>query len=334
MKKIILLFLVLFSSCYAAEDIVVQNRILAKINTQAISVVDVTKKMDFIFFREFQAYAHSNEARLEFYDANWRSFLDDMIDEQLILSSAKELKVTVSDGEVRQEIEDTLGPNVIAKIDQMSLTYPEVFKMVQNDLVVRRMVYAMVQSKATASITPARLKEAYEKYSAENPVEEAWNYKVLTIRAENELAAIAASQMLLKTIDVEKAPVDEAVKKISLQDVKITLSETLSRTAKSLSEAHKASLAGLKSKQHSSPIPSDKKEKETIFRIFFLEDYINGGKVEFASIGDNLKGSLVQQAVGIESLAWRKKLRERYGVDQDYLSLMVPDNFKPFSLQR
>lgn len=334
MKKIILLLLALFGTYYAAEDIVVQNRILAKINTQAISVVDVTKKMDFIFFREFQAYAHSNEARLEFYETNWRSFLDDMIDEQLILSSAKELKVTVNDGEVRQEIEDTLGPNVIAKIDQMSLTYPEVFKIVQNDLIVRRMVYVMVQSKATASITPSRLKESYEKYSADHPVEEAWNYKVLTIRAQNELAAIAASQILLKSIDIEKKPIDEALQKIALDNIKITLSETMSRTAQSLSEAHKAILIGLKNKEHSAPIPSVKKDDETIFRIFFLDDHTDGGKVDFTSLEEKLKGALIQEAVGIESLAWRKKLRRRYGIDQDYLSLMVPGNFKPFFLQK
>ena len=56
--------------------------------------------------------------------------------------------------------------------------------------------------------------------------------------------------------------------------------------------------------------------------------------MDFTSLEEKLKGALIQEAVGIESLAWRKKLRHRYGIDQDYLSLMVPGNFKPFFLQK
>lgn len=334
MKKLFLIFLCVFSALYAAENIVVQNRILAKINSQPISVVDVAKKMDFIFFREFQAYAHSEEARLEFYQTNWRSFLDDMIDEQLILSNAKDLKVTVSDGEVRQEIEDTLGPNVIDKIDQMALTYPEVFKMVQNDLIVRRMVYSMVQSKATTTVTPARVKEAYEKYAAEHPLEEAWNYRVVTIRSTTELGNVAAVQMLLKNVDSDKQSVVDAVNSFTMPDVKMTVSEELHRTPKTLSESHKAGLAGLSDQQHSSPIAVSKSETETVCRIFFLNEHKMGGKVVFSAIEDNLKSALIQQAVAVESTQWRKKLRDRYGIDEDYLALMVPSNFQPFSMRQ
>lgn len=332
MKKILCLLL-LASLLHGADNIIIHNRILAKINSQPISVIDVTKKMDFIFYREFQAYAHSDEARAEFYATNWRSFLDDMIDEQLILASAKEMKVTVSDGEVRQEMEETLGPNIIAKIDQMGLTYPEVFKMMQNDLLVRRMVYSMVHAKASAMITPARVKEAYEKYAMENPLEESWNYRVVTIRSSAELGAIAACQMLCKMVDQDKMSLAEVKESLQISDVQISLSEELHRTAKTLSESHKTGLAGLKDNEHSAPLNASTKEGETVYRLFFLTEYKPAGKVSFLTVEEKLKGALLQDAIAAESLAWRTKLRERYGIDAEYLALMVPTSFQPYGLK-
>lgn len=332
MKKFLCLLLTITCLAGAAEKIAIQNRILAKINGQPISVMDVTKKMDFIFFREFQAYAHSDEARLEFYLTNWRAFFDEMVDEQLILSNAKELKITASEGEVRQEIEETLGPNVIEKIDQMGLTYQEVFKMVQNDLTVRRMVGGMVHSKAATSVTPQQIKEAYEAYAQEHPIDEAWNYHVITVRSATELAALAAAQMLESKLTDNSLSLTEAVNTIQLADVKFTVSEELHRKISDLSASHKSVLQGLRTQEHSTPVDGGSKDGEHIYRIFVVTSYETPGKIPYASVEDRLKASLIEKAISQQSAQWRGKLRERYGIDNEYLSLMVPESFKPYNL--
>ena len=337
MKNVFVYIFLLVTFALGADNIVIQNRVLTRINNNTLSIMDLTKKMDMVFVREYPLYADSVEARFQFYNTNWRTFLTEMIDEQLILASAKDLKVTVSDGEVRQEIEDTLGPDVIPRIDQMNLTYQEVFKMVQNDLIVRRMSFAMVHAKATAQVSPQKIKTAYEQHCKEHPAEEAWNYQVLTIRSDKKLAAIAACQLLTKAIEQQNLKADEALKKLDghLADVQMNCSEELHRTAKSLSVSHQSALKNLKKGQHSGIIEqASQKPGETLYRVFFLNDYSPAGVVSLASIEDQLKGRLLQEASIVLSDEWREKLRNRYGFDEAYLAMMVPENFEPFSLKR
>ena len=46
--------------------VIVHNRILAKVNGKAISVVDIMKKMDILFYREYPQYTSSSQARFQF----------------------------------------------------------------------------------------------------------------------------------------------------------------------------------------------------------------------------------------------------------------------------
>src|ERR1700733_15248143 len=66
-------------------QIVVNNRIIAKINGKPISVMDLMKKMDILFYRQYPQYASLVMARYQFYQANWSYVLSEMIDKELIL---------------------------------------------------------------------------------------------------------------------------------------------------------------------------------------------------------------------------------------------------------
>src|ERR1700730_13068687 len=78
---------------YGPEDnarIVVNNRILAKVNGKEISVFDVMKKMDMLFYRQFPEYTSSMQARFQFYQVSWKRVLQDLIDKELIMADAEE----------------------------------------------------------------------------------------------------------------------------------------------------------------------------------------------------------------------------------------------------
>src|SRR5665647_2210950 len=85
------------------SKIFVNNRILARVNGKPISAYDVMKKMDIIFFKQFPEYMSSTEARFQFYTYNWAHELEEMVTKELILADAKESKVEVSGGDLRQE---------------------------------------------------------------------------------------------------------------------------------------------------------------------------------------------------------------------------------------
>ena len=85
--------------------ITVNNRVLANVNGKPITVIDVMKRMDLVFLKQFAEYTNSPSARHQFYMANWKRTLNELIDKELILCDAKEMKMEVASGDVRQEME-------------------------------------------------------------------------------------------------------------------------------------------------------------------------------------------------------------------------------------
>ena len=98
MKKYLLLFLllpVLLSALPEADllmgqeddlQITLHNRVLANVNGKPVTVMDVVKRMDILFLRQFPEYANSIGARHQFYMANWKRTLSELIDKELIFS--------------------------------------------------------------------------------------------------------------------------------------------------------------------------------------------------------------------------------------------------------
>src|SRR6202035_4022048 len=63
-------------------QILVNNRILAKVNGKAISVIDLMKKLDMLFYRQFPEYTSSMQARFQFYQANWKHVFQELLDKE------------------------------------------------------------------------------------------------------------------------------------------------------------------------------------------------------------------------------------------------------------
>src|SRR3990167_11079476 len=95
----------------AEPKIAVQNSILTKVNGKTISMMDVKKKMDMAFHQNYPHLTHSNPARVQFYEVAWKKTLMDMIDNELILSDATDKEIKLTDGEVREALEERFAPN-------------------------------------------------------------------------------------------------------------------------------------------------------------------------------------------------------------------------------
>src|SRR5690242_7109313 len=67
------------------EELIIHNRILAKVNEKTISVIDVVKKMDLFLQKNYPHLADSKTARYQFFSAQWKDYLAQMIDSELML---------------------------------------------------------------------------------------------------------------------------------------------------------------------------------------------------------------------------------------------------------
>ncbi|MCE5319292.1 MAG: peptidyl-prolyl cis-trans isomerase [Parachlamydia sp.] len=311
------------------RPIVVDNRILAKVNGNAISVIDIMKKMDMLFYSQYPEYTSSSMARFQFYEANWEAVLQDLIDKELIIADSEESKMEISHGDIRQEMENLFGPNIIANLDKVGLTFDEAWKMVKNDIIMRRMLFVKAHSKALKQVTPEVIRKAYYDYAQANIRPTVWVYQVISIRDKDGERASTQAHRLLKE---EKVPVTALTEKMD-PSTKLTVSEEYRHTDNEVSEAYKEHLAKLQPGLFSDPIAlKSRADNSIVYRIFYLKEKIPGGMIPYSEIGIQIKERLLNDAAMLETDKYLLKLRKHFDVQAAQINELKAEGFAPFKL--
>ncbi len=314
------------------QKIAVQNAILAKVNGKTISMIDVKKKMDMAFHQSYPHLIESNQARFQFYEASWRHVMMDLIDNELIISDALDKEIKLTDGEIREVMEERFGPNVMQTLDKIGLTYDETWKMVKNELIVQRMSWWFIQSKAVSSVTPQDIRQAYRLYLEQNPPYSEWKYRVVSIKADqsNEELPEKAYQLLAESGTAPNES-EAILKNLEAPGVSISISNEFIAKTQDLSEIHKTSLEGLSPGDYSKPsFQISRADKKAVYRIFYLIEKNDYPAPSFETLSQNLRNELIQKAVAQESQGYLGKLRKHYGFDGEKT---ISDDLHPFSLQ-
>jgi hypothetical protein len=334
MKKTLLFLLsslTLFAAPFldygSSQKIAVQNAILAKVNGKTISMMDVKKKMDMILHQNYPQLSDSNQGRFQFYEGSWRQVLREIINQELIISDALDKEIKLSDGDIREVMEERFGPNVMQTLDKIGLTYDETWKMVKNELIVQRMMWWFVQSKAVGSVTPQDIRQAYRLYLEEHPPYAEWKYQVISVRMEH------ADDILAKEIydKLSETSSTDALKEFEKEEgISIAVSKEFVAKSQDLSETHKGALEDLTFGSFSQPSLQMGKDKKAVYRIFYLIDKTDYPAPKFETLAAQLKNALIQEAVVQESDVYLNKLRKFYGFAEPHA---IPDDLHPFSLQ-
>jgi hypothetical protein len=316
------------------KQISVDNRILAKVNGKAISVIDVMKKMDLLFYKSYPEYTSLTEARYQFYQVSWKRVLEDLIDKELIMADAEEIKFPIGNGDVRQEMETLFGPNIISNLDKIGLPYDEAWKIVSSDILLKQMLYVRGQAKAIKQITPQVVHDAYEVFAKNNIRPATWTYVVISIRDQDKDLAAEASFHAHKMLTEEKVTLQDLPEKVKAlypqnTGLKVTLSDEMHHQEKELSEAYKLKLLNLNPGSFSEPIPQKSRSDTTpLFRIFYLKEKSTEGPIPFSEIAKPLKDKLIDEAASKESDLYIKKLRKHFDVQEGRFEA----DFQPFRL--
>lgn len=315
--------------------IIVHNRVLAKVNGKPITVVDVMRKLDMIFFQRFPQYAKSKSMRHEFYEVGWRRTLRDLIDKEILLLEAKELKFELSNGEVRKEMERLFGPNVVANLHSIGLSYDEALELVRGDMIIQRVMYLKVNTRALKQVTPKEVRLAYEKYIETNRHPSQWVYRIVSVRdsdPDRGRAAVNAVRAQLSS----GVPFGEFVRDFSPEGMKsrITFSEEFRHSDDEISDAYREVLTNLQPGDYSDPVEQQsRKEKSTVFRIFYLKDYVKGDVPSLQEIETELRGALMEAAMDQQTDIYLTSIRKKYGVDEAHLQERLSPDFRPFELK-
>lgn len=325
----------LFSQIGEEQQIAINNQILAKVNGKAISVYDVMKKMDMLFYRSYPEYSSVAPARYQFYQMNWKSVLNDLIDKELIIADAEENKMQVSSGDVRQEMEVLFGPNIIANLDRAGLTFEEAWKIVHDDIVVKRMMYVRTTSKVLKQVTPQDVHAAYENYSKENIRPDLWTYQVLSIRDKDKSKGLEAAAHAHQLLITDHLPLDQALEKLkdSKDAANITLSPEYTHNQNEMSDLFKSSICSLTPGSYSQPVAQKSRaDNSNVFRIFYLKEFKSGGVPLFNEVAKKLKEQLLEIAAEKQTIEYLRKLRKHFDVQESILNEAAGEEFEPFKI--
>lgn len=312
--------------------IVAHNRVLANVHGKPITVIDLMKRMDITFLRQFPEYTNSPRARYQYYLANWKRTLGELVDKELILADAKEMKLEVAGGDVRQEMEDLFGPNIILNLDKIGLSLDEATKIVSGDIAIRRMIFLKVTSKALGKVTPLAIRNHYETWSKENSRPARYRYRMLTLREKSPEAGAKKAEELY--IALNQVPYEELSLKIAPFQETVSLSEEFTHLEKEIAPQNLTALSKLSSKELSTPIKQkSRSDNSEVWRLFYLADKEEESIPNLKESEAPIKEILLDISIGEEQKHYLNRLRRHYGITDTQLKELIPPDFVPFSLK-
>ena len=315
----------------------VDNRILINLNGTPISVMDVVQKMDAILQREYPEYAESDRAKYEFYTASWRPVLRDMIDKELILFDAERMEMEISNGEVRRELNDMFGPNVMGTLEEYGMSFDEAWELVRTDMLVRRMMMIRVNMKAVTKLLPKDIRSAYNDYLQANPGGGRWVYRVATIRDPDQergsQIAAALEGYLSDGLDLEEAAEALTAAGELSTESSIKVSDRFDQEESAVSPAYRDVIGDLAAGSHSAPVAQQSRATgRTVYRVFEVMDKTVIEPPSLKELEEVLKNQLIEAAVAKETENYLNKLHSDFMLQEHVLNELIPPSLHPFSI--
>lgn len=322
------------------KRVVINNRILARPNGKPISTYDLMKKMDLAFYRQFPEYSSSTDARFQYYQFGWRAALSDMVDKELILADAQESKIVVSGGDVRQEIELSFGPNIIANLDKAGFSYDEAFKLMQEEILIRQLVAGRAHAKAVRQVTPNKIRQAYDEFIQDpaNARLTQWSYRMITVKERNlektEETAKIAYNLLMEGVPPDQIASTLKEKNILGRKGSVTISNVIKQNDKEISTEYRTQIANLDKGMYTQPFRNKSRSTNSVvYRILTIEDKVPGGVPSYREMEGKLKEELLDKEMDKETDQYLLKLRQHYHVRESDIDNALPPNYEPFVLK-
>ncbi len=311
--------------------LMINNRPLAKINGKVISLYDVVKRMDLFLYDYYPDYTSSATEKYQFYMSRWQATLDDMVADELVLLDAEQKEIKISDGEVREDLEDRFGPNIMSNLDKVNLQYEEARDIIRNELTTQQLIGMKVHAKAFQIITPQVIKAAYNDYLENSPPEDEWKYQVLSIRGNDKELCETIAEKAYTLLKDHARSLETVVEKLDEEGISVSVSDDYSGTTPKISKLHLDIIKSLTPDTYSLPVSQVSRfDNSSVVRIFHLKDMVKNLPKAFDEMHDKLKNELLFKTSDKEKASYIKALKVRFGYDKHDTKFELPEDYHPF----
>ena len=312
--------------------IVVENRVLATVRDQIVTVVDVAKKMDMIFYQQFPQYRGVPEARYEFYRANWRKIFEELVDRQLILSMSEEKQFGVTNGDIREELEEVFGPNAMMNLYEEGMSLHEVEEMMKADILLRRALSFYVHGPVLAAVTPSVLRAAYRKHVDGLKKRYGWVWRTVTVRAKSGDCEKKIADQVWTRLQKDHRTVEQIGTELG-DKYEVTASKAFRSEQSEVSQNVQAILEPLQPKTYSEPQPfTSRSDPRQGWRCYIVDERFFVPVPSFESIESELRQQVSSPVIAKRTVEFFADLRKQYGV-QHLISSEDLQSMEPFQLK-
>jgi hypothetical protein len=312
--------------------IVVENRILASVRGETITVIDVLKKMDMVFRQQFSQYRHVPEARCQFYRQNWQNVLNELVDRQLILSFSEEKHFGVTNGDVREEMEEMFGPNMMMNLYEDGLSLNEVFEMVKADILLRRALSFYVHGPVLASITPEVLRAAYSKRVEQIRQKQGWVWRAVTVKSTTGDCPKDAADHVWKLLEQDHQSL-EILLAGHPEGIEVSVSQPFRSEQQEVSPNVRQILEGLAIGSFSEPqATTSRSDNHQSWRCYTVDDRIEPTIPLFTELEPALREEIAAPQISKRTVEFFDDLKKQYHV-KHLLSSEQLTTFEPFVLK-
>ncbi len=201
-------------------------------------------------------------------------------------------------------------------------------------MIMQRMMWYFVRSKAEQQITPERIRNAYRLYCKKNPAEEFYSYNTITIRSKDEKLGkeLADTASLLFTNKQDPQELKEELEALEKKNkpAKISLSKLYESKSSDMLSSYISILSKLDLNTYSDVICQNTRSNQKVHRIFYLKDYNKKEIPLFRDMAKKLKDELLQKALVTESVKYFEKLKREHLVD---INKNLSNDFVPFEVR-
>ncbi|MFZ4099091.1 MAG: hypothetical protein ACOYKZ_02030 [Chlamydiia bacterium] len=317
----------------------VNNRVLCTVLGEPISVLDVQKHMEVQFYTMFPQYRTVPQAKWEFFQTQWRSALDELINQKLVLADAEERELDVADGDVREEMIRRFGVDLAVAMESMNLELNEAWEMIRLELKSQKMMGGMVYFPAFTSVTPDQVRDSYQQVLAKAEEERSCRYRILTVRSSKKDLAEATIEKAHQLFSDGNYSAQEVLAKLQEGDalpkgVTCQLSEEFSRPLPKIASGHREILEKLQVGAFSAPVQQQSRaDQSTVQRIFLLTGRDEPTVAPFSEMAQKIQDRLTEEQASKFHHEYVSTLRERYGMTDRDLQRMVPSDLTPFEVR-
>lgn len=304
------------------------RRVLARVRDSVITVADVLKKMDLVFYQQFPQFRSLLKERAKFYEMHWKRVLQDLVERRLMLILAEENHFEISHGDVREELENMFGPNVLLALYEAKVPLDDASEMVRQDIMMRRLFTFYVRSAVLNSVTPQKIRERYEeKYGKEKPQEKI-SWSILSLKSPEDVDSRAIMAKVIASLN-EKTSTLEDQKAALPEKCEITVSPLFITEKSQISTSLRPILEAAEQNQWTSPFQiKDSKSGVLKWVSYRVTGRSLGEKVSLAAVEDEIREELLSPILEERRKSFIDDLMKKYDVsfamNEKEMDLYIP----------